>query len=219
MKYLEFADEDTKELCREAMEMYHDKLYAVGVRVDILLAMSDSGPAVTDHGMPCLAKIRTVPYKERVKGGGDLEIMVDKDQWATLNRRQKIATFDHELRHRELKLDKSNAIKFDDLGRPLFDRIPHAIEFGWFPDVAARHGEDSIEVVQARRMVESYDWRNCIQRFLPGLEPIDVEHAPTNEPRVTTRDGRKISIEQMVCESRELLKPARIAPPKGARKS
>jgi len=204
MPIYERASNDVRDLVNRTMELYHGPLHDVETRVDVLLATPKlnkkgipTGPAVKYHGKKCAAVIRTVSYKDRVKGAGDLEITIDEEWWMAHDEEQRIALLDHELTHREPKLDKNGAVKTDDLGRPKFVRIDHDFEFGWFATTALRHGKLSVEVEQARQMIESERWQNCIQRFLPGLEPIDVARSEATATRVLPSDWKQWPIDEL----------------------
>ena len=185
MPVYEKAGADVRAILDQALQFYHERLFSAGAIVDLLMASSTldkhgepKGPAVKHHGRACAAVIRTVPYKDRVKGCGDLEIVIDQMWWDDHNEKQRLALFDHELGHREPKISqKTGMVKTDDLGRPKFDRIEHDFEFGWFAATALRHGKQSIEVEQAQQMIGSNLWQTCIQKFLPGVpgvQSIDV---------------------------------------------
>lgn len=205
------------------MEKYHGGLFDAEVTVDVLFASrkneGDDAP-VKLHGVPCLACIRTVPYKARVLGGADLEITIDKEEWEETCEETRIATLDHELTHRTLQVDRDGQVKRDDLERPLFNVVEHDFHFGWFASTALRHGAKSIEVVQARQMIESDRWQTCIQRFLPGLEPIEAVH---QEPDTDNTAATPVRIETKswtgettVGELKDI--PARVRRPKNAGK-
>jgi hypothetical protein len=214
MPIYEKANDDVREILNRAMELYHGPLHEVNVRVDLLMASptlnkngDQTGPAVKHHGRACAATIKTVTYKDRVKGGGDLEIVIDKYWWDDHQDEQRLALLDHELNHRILKLDKDGMPKIDDLGRPKFERVDHDFEFGWFAVTSLRHGKNSVEVDQAKQMIGSKLWQTCIQKFLPGMEAIDVESEEQPLPNdtdeqanITTRDGRQITPTQLVDE-------------------
>ena len=216
MPFYEKAPPEVSELLARVMEQYHEPLWSVETRVDILMAEpklnkdgEPTGPAVKHHGRACAACIKTMSYKDRVKGAGDLEITIDKEWWDGHEEEQQIALLDHELTHRIPRLDSDGKVKSDDLGRPLFCVVDHDWEFGFFASTALRHGVNSVEVEQARQMIRSEKWQNCIQRFLPWLEPIEVEFSreqsdfPAQDKRIIeTADGRQITPTEMISEIR-----------------
>ena len=207
MPIYEKADDEARKLLNLAMELYHDELQSAETTVDLLMASpklnkagEPTGPAVKLHGIPCAAIIRTVSYKERVKGGSDLEITIDADWWRDHENEQRIALLDHKLSHRVPKLDKDGIVKTDDLFRPKFNSIPHDFEFGWFAATALRHGPDSIEVQQAQRMVLSNRWQECIQKFLPDLYP----HPAVEEAKADDDDDESEADDNGPGDSQEL---------------
>ncbi len=152
-KAYEQASEEVFELSRDIIEKYHETLLSAGVTLDILMCVGEAGsPAVTLGGYPCLAVVRAVPLKDRVKGCKDAEIVIDARAWEDLNERRRAALIDHELTHLQpLYLD--GVLQTDDIGRPRLKMKKHDYQHGWFVEVARRWGEDSNEVVQARRMM------------------------------------------------------------------
>lgn len=156
------------------MEQYHAELFEFGVSVDVLCAYADpekDEPAVKLAGYRCLAKVRSVSYKDRVKGCADAEIIIDGDELFGWTERELDAILDHELTHLEINRDSEGNAKTDDLGRPRFKLRKHDIHFGWFDSIADRYGKDSQEVKQAHTLIE--DWEFC-QLYLPGFDAKDM---------------------------------------------
>ena len=95
-----------------------------------------------------------------MKGCGDVEIRLDGDLIKHMDEEQILALMDHEVTHIQVRENKDGEILFDDLGRPKIDLRKHDHEFGWFDEVAQRWGESSMEVKQAKQLVnqirESY---------------------------------------------------------------
>lgn len=157
----------------EVMKQYHGQLHEAGVRVDVLFAHAPTdsngdttSPALKYHGHGCAAEVRIISLRDRVAGRGDAEITLNGDQYDLWTGCQLRAILDHELTHLELRVDDRGAVKRDDADRPKLRLREHDQEFGWFDSVARRHGEDSTEVRQATRLVDS----NALQQlYLPGL--------------------------------------------------
>lgn len=154
----------------EVMTKYHPALRDAEVVVDLLLAYGPrgkdgdlKGPALKDRGCACAAKVRATNLKDRAKGNGDLEIVLDGDRIDTWSDETVQSILSHELTHKELKCDKEGNLKRDDLERPLFSTRYHDREFGWFDDVARRFKENSLEVVQATEMIQSVQFQQCYQ--------------------------------------------------------
>lgn len=143
------ADDSTRALLGTVMAQYHQRLQAIGLTVNILMAHAPldeagdpDGPALKQHGAPAIAIIKINPLKQRAHGLADAELVLDGDQWPTFSRAKRIAIMDHELTHLEPTL------KNDDLGRPKLKMRQHDFQVGWFFDVAQRHGGESVEVEQ-----------------------------------------------------------------------
>lgn len=158
----------------ELMQQYHSELYEFEVTVDVLCAFADPETMespVKVAGYPCLAKVRSVSYKDRVKGCADAEIIIDGDELKIWTERELDAILDHELTHLEITRDNEGAVKRDDLGRPKLKLRKHDVHFGWFDSIAKRYGDDAQEVKQAKSLVS--DWEFC-QLYLPGFNPKDM---------------------------------------------
>jgi hypothetical protein len=139
-------------LLDRVLDEYHGQLKSAGVTFGILLATpkDKEDSALTHHGHPALAIIKITPYKQRVLGLPDVVVAIDDPWWRGAEEEQRIALLDHELEHVKLsKRKKDGAQRYDDMNRPKLKMRKHDIQFGWFSDVAARHGEASIEVIQA----------------------------------------------------------------------
>jgi hypothetical protein len=135
---------------------YHTDLE--GVTIDGLFTFdSESSEPVLQHGgYPAGAVVRITPVKDRALGVADATIIVDRAGWLTLSARQRAALLDHELTHLERKVDaESGELLCDVLDRPKLLMRKHDHQFGWFDEVAQRHGEASPEVRQARVLMES----------------------------------------------------------------
>jgi len=159
------AGNDVKEMAQAILEEYesHEPLLSAGVRIDFMMAYPDydeaSGEPINDaikqNGVKALALCRKIGLKDRTKGQGDAEILLDGDWWDDADEADKKALLDHELHH--LVPTK----KLDDLGRPLLKLRRHDYQFGWFSIIAQRHGIHSQERKQAASMMEiagQYFW-------------------------------------------------------------
>jgi hypothetical protein len=142
---------------RAMMEQFHGELAAYEVKVDLLYASTDDPekPAVTLGGYPCYATVRITTAKERAKGHGDAEILIARDKYEEMSDEVRNALIDHELEHLQLKKMKGGDVKRDDHGRPVLKMKKHDHQFGWFNDVARRHGDYSIEMQQAKRLMNA----------------------------------------------------------------
>jgi len=168
---------------------YKDILEAK-VKIDFLFAYADvnekgekGGHALTKHGIRALGITRKLGIKDRVMGRGDAEVAIDADWWEEATPLKRRALLDHELHHIEVKLDEAGVVIRDDLKRPKLKLRKHDVEVGWFALVAGRHGSNSIEIEQAKRVMDSYG-----QLFWPeidGQEPLLLENAPTGDDERT----------------------------------
>jgi hypothetical protein len=168
-KYFTLAPEDTHELCEQLIQKYHPDLDSTAVKVDIVLAFRDpdgDSPAMEKDGHRIYGKASIIGLKDRVKGMGDCEIMLDGDFWTNLNEDVKAALIDHELEHFEVKRDKQGDYVFDDLSRPVIKIRHHDRQIGWFDNVARRHGSESIEIKQLQQLFND----EAGQTYLPFLK-------------------------------------------------
>ena len=165
----ELAPPEVHDVIRRVMLNHHSGLAEAEVRIDCLFALPPldkngdaSGPAVKLGGYPCLAVIRVIALRDRAKGMGDAEIVIDKEEWEVLSEAQRDALIDHEITHLQLRVNEKGAIIRDDLGRPKLTLRLHDHQFGWFDEVAQRHGRDSVEVQQFERFQMHHE-----QQWLP----------------------------------------------------
>lgn len=131
----------------------HQPLIDAEVRVDYLFAFGDLddhgeviGNALTKNGVKALGITRKLGLKDRAKGLGDAEILIDGDWWDSVSPQERRALLDHELHHISV-----NGEKRDDLGRPVLKLRKHDWEAGFFAIIAQRHGVHSMERQQAKR--------------------------------------------------------------------
>jgi hypothetical protein len=112
-------------------------------------------PSLKVAGYPVYAYIRITPVRDRAAGAPDAVIVVDRASWLELNAGPRAALIDHELTHLERVLDKKSRQRLvDAIGRPKLRMRKHDRQFGWFDIVAERHGDQSIEVIQAKELVK-----------------------------------------------------------------
>ncbi len=164
MKAYDLAPDHIVNRATRMMETYHPDLAKIELKLDILIAKSDNGPAVAVGGYPALACIRILNIKDRLKGNGDAEITIDVDAYEEMSSAQQDALIDHELAHLILCKDDDGFVKLDDVGRPKLKMRKHDYQLGWFREIAMRHGKDSVEVSQARIL-----WNQDGQAFFPAL--------------------------------------------------
>ena len=156
-------------ICR--FECYQP-LCDAGVRIDVLMAYAptdDAGAptasAIEVNGYPAAACIKVQKLDHRALGLGDALMTIDAAWWTKEGRTdgQRMALLDHELNHLEVVLDDAGTV-VDTSKRPKLSLRKHDVQFGWFRDVAMRNGEDAVEVMQAKALIEG-----DAQTFWPQL--------------------------------------------------
>ena len=146
----------------------HKPLLDAKVKFDLLFAMGDKDEdghvvtdAITHGGEKALGLTQILNLKDRAKGNGDCEILLDFDWWDDASEPQQRALLDHELHHVALKKKLDGPIEYDDLNRPKLKTRKHDVTVGWFKIVAARHGANSMEQIQAKKLMldgSQYFW-------------------------------------------------------------
>lgn len=156
----------------ELEELTHPAEDLPALRFDLCFAFAETNAngdpkssALTLHGCPCNAIIKRLGLKDRAMGRGDVEIAIDALAWEKMSLKEQTALIDHELYHLEPKKDDAGIYKRDDLHRPLFGMRHHDFEVGWFAEVAARHGKNSLEQKQARAVFDDFG-----QAFFPFVK-------------------------------------------------
>ena len=148
-------------------EATYSHLLRRGVRMDLLFAYAPrnrkgviTGPAIKVHGVRALAQVKVLGLKDRTKGCGDVEILVDADWWSDADRKEeeRLAVIDHELCHIIVTDDDDKA------GRPKIWLRDHDWQFGWFTLIAARWGNASQEVQQAAEIL-----LKAGEHYYPGI--------------------------------------------------
>lgn len=183
----EKCDREVTDRARKVMEQYHGELTEVGVRVTYLFAIAPKdqhgeplAQAVTVGGYPCAAKTKIIGLKDRADGRADAEIIIDADQWDAMSDSQRDALLDHELYHLEVKRDKETNMPLrDDLGRPKLGMRKHDHQFGWFDEIARRHGDASFEVQQAKAFADEqgqtyFGWASPPDRDVESMRLVET---------------------------------------------
>ena len=151
---------DVDDCIEKIQAAHHESLEGVTVTALFVFDDESSIQVLKHQGYPAGAVVRITPLKDRSLGMADATIVVDRATWTTLSQRQRDALIDHELTHLEVKTDEEEGAKdrvplYDACGRPKLVMRRHDHQFGWFDEVAQRHGEASPEVRQARVLMES----------------------------------------------------------------
>ena len=145
------CNDTVAEMAAELIENHHSALTSAGVKIDYAFAYNDKGAALKLHGRTCAGIARILPLKERGLGRGDVRVELDGDTWGTLGEPERRALLDHELTHFQVRVGKVDAE-----GRPVVKIRPHDPAFGWFEELAARHGKASYEVKQATELLREH---------------------------------------------------------------
>ena len=154
MKTYETCPKHVADRVAAMIKKFHPDLLKCEVKVDLLFVSTDGeGPALTLHGYACAAVVRKLGPKDRVSRGCDAEIVIDEEGYTTMSDKERDALLDHELYHLVVAKDKDKRPKADGAGRPVLKIRKHDREFGWFDEIARRHGEHSLEIKQARGLL------------------------------------------------------------------
>jgi len=184
------ADSAVREMAEKILEQFdtHKPLVEHKVKIDFVFAFASvdnfgnpKGPALTKHGIAAYGITRKMGLKDRAMGRGDAEISLDGDWWAEATEARRRALLDHELHHLEVKLDDDGILVKDELRRPKLKLRKHDVEVGWFAIVAGCHGGASLEIEQAKALMDSYG-----QLFWPA---IDSPYPLTLSERIGTALG------------------------------
>lgn len=137
-------------------EEYHQDLDGVTIAALFAFDSESSEPVLKHHGYAAGAVIRITPLRDRAQGIDDACIVIDRATWLTLSTAQRDALIDHELTHLARVTDEeSSDLIYDALDRPKLKMRQHDHQFGWFDEIAQRHGDASAEVRQAKVLMES----------------------------------------------------------------
>lgn len=197
MSTYEKCPADIKEMAEEVLMEFpsYKELLEAKVKIDFLFAYAEvgedgesKGHALTKHGIRALGICRKLGIKDRVMGRGDAEIAIDGDWWKEATPARRRALLDHELHHLMVKVDDDGAVIRDDLKRPKLKLRKHDVEVGWFAIVAGRHGSASIEIEQAKAVMDSYG-----QLFWPAIdlqEPLQLANGSDDERTPVKRAGK-----------------------------
>jgi len=148
---------------------HHPSLVDAKVTFDLLFATPEydektglpKSPPVKHGGYPAAATVKICSLKDRAKGCADVEIVIDGPEWRGLSESRRHALIDHELTHLEFTGE------YDDAYRPKLKMRLHDHQFGWFDEVARRHGDASYEV----RQFETFRHSQSYFAFVGGPEP------------------------------------------------
>lgn len=176
MKTYSKAPDEVYDRAKHIIKLFYPHLQDAGLRIDILSIAGDDEevPVLTHQGYGAAAVVRIVDVKGRTMGRGDAEIVIDECCWLKMDPAEKDALLDHEIHHILLRtVGKSSVVILDERGRPKLKLKKHDRQFGWFDEIAKRHGHASGEVKQAMRIVAEarqiyFDFAN-LPAFGPAL--------------------------------------------------
>lgn len=141
--------------CKQRDVFDAESLENVTIGALFVFDIEDSSKQALQHGgYPAAAMIRITPLRERALGVADAVIIIDRAVWLSMKTDQCDALIDHELHHLVRDIDEDTMRpKTDAVDRPKLLMRKHDRQFGWFDAVADRHGENSMEVRQARSLL------------------------------------------------------------------
>lgn len=205
MPRYEACDESVRSIVAQMLERYHQPLRDAEVRIDVLKAFAltdengDSiGCAIKHQGYQAAGVVRIINLKDRTKGLGDAEIVIDGDRWDEWSEDEKAALIDHEIEHLELRYDNDGLLVRDDLGRPKLRLRKHDHQFGWFDSIARRHGSASFEMQQYEQFRETHR-----QMWLPFADDEVIPQSGGRMPGENTEAQDSADIEEAVAGSIE----------------
>ena len=183
------APKQVSDMASEILAQFetHQPLIDAGVTIDFVFAFGNRddngelvGDAITHHGVKALGLCKKVKLEDRALGQADARIVLDADWWPTAPEAEQRALLDHEIHHIMVKVDKRGLVR-DDLERPVITMRKHDVEIGWFKAIAARHGLNSQERIQARIVMAASG-----QYFWPEIngEPAIDEYAAAAQKRI-----------------------------------
>jgi hypothetical protein len=182
--------DEAQEVTQEVMAKYHQGLADCGSTVAFLMYYADEEsdqPALTVRGKKCRATIANTPLKYRKLGVPDLQISIDADWWQMATRPQQEALLDHELSHRDPRVDQEGAVVRDDADRPKFQSVPHDHHIGTFTSVVQHYGEASSEL----ELIREFDEHRRQQWQFAECEDEDEDDPEAHDVGTLAMDRKK----------------------------
>lgn len=169
------ASADELALMTEAMKRFHPDLVEAGVQVAVLLVEpprdkdgEPTAPAITSHGVRCVANVKLRNAMDRLLSGHDAVIKVDAEAYHELGSEQTLAMFDHELEHLVVARDEEGAIVLHDDFRPKLELVHDDFVLTGFKAVIGRHGPNALESRSISQLVERL-WPKHGQQLFPWM--------------------------------------------------
>lgn len=159
------ADSQAHDLIHELIDEYHGSLKDCAVRVGALFAFAPrdeetgepKGDALKKYGLPASATVRIVSQRDRIAGLPDCQILIDGEAWEKeWSDEHKKAVLDQQLQYLEVQFDEEGGVKLDACCRPRLRIIPPDYLISGFRMIAERHGDESVEVKEARKVQKVY---------------------------------------------------------------
>lgn len=154
MKRYDEADREAVERMTAIRNQYHADLAAIRIGLLVIYDDDEDKQVLKHGGYPAAALARIVSERDRAAGMCDAQIILDQSSYRRMTDKERDALLDHELHHFEVVQDKSGAPRMDTNERPKLRIRKHDHQFGWFDAIADRHGEHSVEVKQAKQLVD-----------------------------------------------------------------
>lgn len=142
-----------------------------------------------------LGKCRKVGDLDKKLHNFDFIVLVNHQAWQDLDDRQRVALLDHELAHCAVSVDDEGEVKQDENGRTVYRIRKHDLEE--FRDVVQRNGLYKADL-EAFAAV-------CAEKYKTPTLFEEPEHrngkaVDDGEKVVTTADGRRITVDEMMGE-------------------
>jgi hypothetical protein len=160
MPRLEPAPQDVVDFVESVMARKTPKLHSADVKVDLLMHIRSADEREKDKGQlklrgyPAAAIARVLGKKDRAKGQGDCEIVIDGDAWEIEADRE--STIHHELLHFSLQTYPNGQVKEHDNGRPKIKMRLHDVQLGTFNEIVEEYGLRSHDGRNVRTVIETY---------------------------------------------------------------
>lgn len=176
MNTYRIADAKVEKRLRSLRKKHHPMLDKARVRIEAFFVTTDGedGASLRYKGSPTSCKTEILSQVNRVGSKADARILIDKEDWDIASPQQRDAMLDRALTFIKVK-QKDEKTVLDGNDRPKLElRVPDRV-FAWFDVIAARHGEASLEVQEARQVVTN------ATTYLPGFD--FLAHGEKNEAK------------------------------------
>lgn len=216
---------------KKLIAQHHRALAHWGVTVSVLV----SDKPLRHHGAAAAAIVRISPPRERAQGCADATITLCGATWETREPETQDAILDHELTHLVVQTRPARArdngkpgeledgaldgfmAKLDDDDRPKLKIRPHDHQFGWFEEVAERHGAASLEVQQAQQLAVGTTGQVFWLAALPGAPTLAATGTDDATVTFSVVGGPSVTLPQAEMERRLKTLAARERKPKATR--